>query len=59
VDYNWDINAGAPSFVTDPPGSKLAEFPEALEDTRKYVRNLGLWLAGRAVDTATHSHAGR
>ena len=59
VDYNWDINTGAPSFVTDPPGNKLAKFPEALEDTRKYVRNLALWLAGRAVNTAAHSHAGR
>jgi hypothetical protein len=59
VDYNWDINAGAPSFVTDRPGSKLAQFPEALQDTRRYVRNLALWLAGRPVATSTHSHAGR
>jgi hypothetical protein len=59
ADYNWDINAGAPSFVTDRPGNKLAEFPRALEDTRQYVRNLALWLSGRPVATATHSHAGR
>ena len=59
ADYNWDISAGAPNFVTDPPGNKLAQFPQALEDTRQYVRNLALWLASRAVDTATHSHAGR
>lgn len=59
ADYNWDINAGAPSFVTDRPGNKLAEFPRALEDTRQYVRNLALWLSGRPAATATHSHAGR
>jgi hypothetical protein len=59
VDYNWDIDAGAPSFVTDLPGNKLAEFPKALEDTRQYVRNLALWLGGRPVATSTQSHAGR
>jgi len=50
VDYNWDIAAGAPSFVTDRPGNKLAEFPQALQQTQRYVRNLALWLAGRAGD---------
>jgi hypothetical protein len=59
VDYNWDINAGAPSFVTDRPGNKLAGFPQALQDTRQYVRNLALWLAGRDVAASTHAHAGR
>lgn len=55
ADYNWDISAGAPSFVTDPPGNELASFPEALRATRQYVANLVLWLAGRAVhsDRAT------
>jgi hypothetical protein len=59
VDYNWDINAGAPGFVTDRPGNKLAAFPKALQDTRQYVRNLALWLAGRPVATSTQAHAGR
>ncbi len=49
ADYNWDINTGAPSFVTDKPGNKLAQFPKALQDTRRYVRNLALWLAGRQL----------
>jgi hypothetical protein len=49
VDYNWDINSGAPSFVTEKPVNKLAQFPKALQDTRQYVRNLALWLAGRKV----------
>jgi hypothetical protein len=59
VDYNWDINAGAPSFVTDRPGNTLAGFPQALQDTRWYVRNLALWLAGRHVSTSTYWHPGR
>jgi len=46
-DYNWDVKAGAPSFVTDRPGNQLAAFPRALDATQRYVRNLALWLAGR------------
>jgi hypothetical protein len=49
ADYNWDITKGAPSFVTDPPGDTLVGFPEALRATRQYVRNLALWLGGRAA----------
>ena len=50
VDYNWDIRAGAPSFVTDRPGNALGGFPQALRQTKHYVRNLALWLAGRQAD---------
>jgi hypothetical protein len=49
VDYNWDVRAGAPSFVTDPPGNELARFTPAMQATRQYVSNLALWLAGRPV----------
>ncbi len=49
VDYNWDINSGAPSFVTERPVNNVAQFPKALHDTRQYVRNLALWLAGVKV----------
>ena len=45
-DYNWDVGAGAPSFVDEPPGNGLAENPEALRATRAYMRNVALWLAG-------------
>jgi hypothetical protein len=55
VDYNWDLSAGAPSFVTDRPGNKLVGFPQALQDTRRYVRNLALWLAGRVGDIRSAS----
>jgi hypothetical protein len=49
VDYNWDISAGAPGFVTDPPGNNLAGFPQAMRATRQYVANLAVWLSGAAV----------
>lgn len=45
-DYNWDLTAGCPSFVADPPGDGLARFPEALRSTQQYIRNLAFWLAG-------------
>jgi hypothetical protein len=59
VDFNWDVTKGAPSFVTDRPGNRLAGFPQALQDTRWYVRNLALWLAGRGVSTSTFWQVGR
>ena len=46
ADYNWDTRSGAPSFVDEPPGDAILRVPEALEDTRRYVRNLAVWLAG-------------
>jgi hypothetical protein len=56
ADYNWDVAKGAPSFVTDRPGNKLAAFPRALQETRQYVRNLALWLAGRKPDVQHGTH---
>jgi hypothetical protein len=49
ADYNWDITAGCPSFVTELPGSGMAHSPEAQASVRQYVRNVALWLAGRPV----------
>jgi hypothetical protein len=46
ADYNWDTRSGAPSFVDEPPGDAFLRLPEASEDTRRYVRNLAVWLAG-------------
>ena len=45
--YNWDIASGAPTFVSEPPGDGMKEFPEALRSTQQYVHNVALWLAGR------------
>ena len=39
--------AGAPSFVSEPPGAALPRTPEARRSTEHYVRNLAVWLAGR------------
>ena len=43
-DYNWDIGAGCPSFVTEPPSGAIARDPSLLDDTKRYVRNLVEWL---------------
>ncbi len=45
VDYNWDIGKGCPSFVTEPPGDAVREYPARLDDVKAYVRNLARWLA--------------
>jgi hypothetical protein len=40
ADLNWDIAAGAPSFVTDPPGHETERDPRRLEIFQDYVRNI-------------------
>lgn len=45
VDYNLDPGRGCPSFVTEPPGSKILENPQALADTKLYFENIARWLA--------------
>lgn len=47
ADYNWDPAAGAPTFVDEAPGTGMADDPRGLASTRRYVRNVALWLAGR------------
>ena len=47
ADYNWDIAAGAPAFVDEPPGSGMADDPAGPTATHRYVLNVALWLAGR------------
>jgi hypothetical protein len=44
ADYNWNTRAGAPSFVTEPPGHGMQTDPQALEDTRRYALNIARWL---------------
>jgi hypothetical protein len=48
ADYNWDPAAGAPSFVSEPPGDAFPRTPEARRSSRLYVRNVALWLSGRS-----------
>lgn len=45
VDYNWDPDKGAPSFVEEPPGDGVKREPHHLDDIKTYVRNLAVWLA--------------
>jgi hypothetical protein len=45
ADYNWDPTHGCPSFVTEPVGGTLRNYPRAVDDIRRYVRNLAFWLA--------------
>ena len=45
ADYNWHIQDGAPSFVSEPPGDGMRQTPEALADTHRYVLNLAAWLS--------------
>jgi hypothetical protein len=49
ADYNWDIAAGCPSFVSEPPGHAMAADPAAQESVRTYARNVALWLVDRPV----------
>jgi hypothetical protein len=49
ADYNWEISAGKPSFVTEPPGHALADSPEAQRSIRQYAAGVALWLAARPI----------
>ena len=48
ADMNWDIDAGAPSFVTEPPSDEMKRDPSRLEVFKDYVRNIARWLGARA-----------
>jgi hypothetical protein len=49
ADYNWDIDRGAPSFVTELPGTEMKTDPRHLAVFKDYVRNLAAWLRPAAV----------
>jgi hypothetical protein len=44
ADYNWDLDRGAPSFVSEPPGNQIKADPSRLEIFKEYVRNIAAWL---------------
>ncbi|MEV6071483.1 hypothetical protein AB0L82_33475 [Nocardia sp. NPDC052001] len=52
ADYNWDLDRGAPSFVSEPPGSQIKADPTRLTIYRDYIHNLAAWLHPA---TDTHS----
>ena len=51
VDYNWNTDAGCPSFLTEPPGDGYKKDPRALDDIKQYVRNAARWLTASAEAT--------
>lgn len=59
TDYNWNPEAGCPSFVSEAPGNGLAGSSEAQLSVRRYVRNLALWLAGRSPAGTDHDELDR
>jgi len=44
ADYNWDLDCGAPSFVSEPAGNQIKADPSRLEIFKDYVRNIAAWL---------------
>jgi hypothetical protein len=46
-DYNWDLAAGCPTFVSEAPSDAIARDPALLDDTKEYVANLVRWLGRR------------
>jgi hypothetical protein len=47
ADYNWDVGAGCPSFVTEVPSAGLINNAQAVADTRRYMLNLAKWLGAK------------
>lgn len=45
VDYNWDLDTGCPSGLTELPGDGYKKNPAALNDIKQYVANAAAWLA--------------
>jgi hypothetical protein len=45
ADMNWDTDAGAPSFVAEPPGDGIKRDPSRLVIFKDYVHNIARWLA--------------
>jgi hypothetical protein len=48
ADLNWDVERGAPSFVTDKPGDEIKRDPARFEIFKDYVRNIASWLGVRS-----------
>jgi hypothetical protein len=61
ADYNWDLDRGAPSFVTEVPGSQIKSEPSRLAIFKDYVRNVAAWLhpASNATPRADGSFPAR
>ena len=58
ADYNWDLDRGAPSFVTEPPGTQIKADPSRLAVFKDYVRNIATWLQPGPAGTGRGSPTG-
>ena len=54
ADYNWDLDRGAPSFVTETPGTEIKADPSRLAIFKDYVRNIAMWLQPRTSTGSDH-----
>lgn len=45
ADMNWDTDAGAPTFVTEPVGDEIKRDPSRLAVFKDFVHNIARWLA--------------
>jgi hypothetical protein len=43
-DYNWNPEAGCPSFVEEAPSDAVTRNPALLDDIKAYVANVAAWL---------------
>jgi hypothetical protein len=44
ANYNWDLDLGAPSFVSEVPGTQIKSDPSRLAIFKDYVHNIATWL---------------
>ena len=44
ADYNWDTRMGCPSFLTEPPGNRIARNSNLIDDVKIFTGNLARWL---------------
>ncbi len=56
ADYNWDLDCGAPSFVSEAPGTQIRQDPSRLVVFKDYVRNIADWLHPGARPGADEEH---
>jgi hypothetical protein len=55
ADYNWDLDCGAPTFVTEPEGNEIRADPSRLAAFKDYVANIAGWLHPADRRTSTPS----
>jgi hypothetical protein len=57
ADMNWDVDCGAPSFVTEPPSDEIKRDPSRLETFKDYVHNIARWLTPKRKPAPDARHS--